>query len=107
MDEKLPNEPDGRAGKRTQPAKGRAELLLAAAREAFAARGLEGARVDDIAQRAGTNKQLVYHYFGSKDGLYTAVLEQVYREIREREQALHLSSFPGRGGDAAADRVLI
>lgn len=68
--------------------------LLAAARDAFASRGLEGARVDDIAQRAGINKQLVYHYFGSKDGLYTAVLEEVYREIREREQALELSSLP-------------
>jgi TetR/AcrR family transcriptional regulator len=70
------------------------EVLLAAAREAFASRGLEGARVDDIARRAKINKQLVYHYFGSKDGLYTAVLEQVYREIREREQALDLRSFP-------------
>lgn len=69
------------------------EVLLAAAREAFASRGLEGARVDDIARRAGINKQLVYHYFGSKDGLYTAVLEEVYGEIREREQALELSSL--------------
>lgn len=70
------------------------DVLLKAAKEAFAARGLEGARVDDIAARAGINKQLVYHYFGSKDGLYTAVLEEIYREIREREQELHLASFP-------------
>ncbi len=70
------------------------EILLAAAKEAFASRGLDGARVDDIARRARINKQLVYHYFGSKDGLYTAVLEQVYREIREREQALELSNLP-------------
>ena len=41
-----------------------------AARAAFAEGGLEGARVDDIARRAGINKQLVYHYFGSKDGLF-------------------------------------
>lgn len=70
------------------------EVLLAAAREAFASRGLEGARVDDIARRAKINKQLVYHYFGSKDGLYTAVLEGMYREIREQEQALELSAIP-------------
>lgn len=70
------------------------ETLLQAAKAAFAARGLEGARVDDIARRARINKQLVYHYFGSKDGLYTAVLEQIYREIREREQELDLASFP-------------
>lgn len=70
------------------------DLLLAAAREAFALRGLEGARVDDIAHRAKINKQLVYHYFDNKEGLYTAVLEQVYKQIRDREQALELSSFP-------------
>lgn len=70
------------------------ELLLAAATKAFASRGLEGARIDDIARRAKINKQLVYHYFASKEGLYTAVLERVYREIREREQALDLSRLP-------------
>ena len=68
--------------------------LLSAARSAFSERGLEGARVDDIARRAGVNKQLVYHYFGSKDGLYTAVLETVYREIRDQELALDLDSLP-------------
>ncbi len=70
------------------------ELLLAAATQAFASRGLEGARIDDIARRAKINKQLVYHYFASKEGLYTAVLEQVYQEIREREQTLDLSRLP-------------
>lgn len=70
------------------------ESLLEAACEIFAARGLEGARVDDIARRAGVNKQLVYHYFENKDGLYTAVLEHVYKEIRRREQELDLSRYP-------------
>ncbi len=70
------------------------EVLLEAAREVFAARGLEGARVDDIARKAGVNKQLVYHYFENKDGLYAAVLEHVYSEIRHREQELDLSRFP-------------
>ncbi|MDQ7246167.1 TetR/AcrR family transcriptional regulator [Dongia sedimenti] len=65
-----------------------------AARAAFAEGGLEGARVDDIARRAGANKQLVYHYFGSKDDLYVAVLEDIYREIRDREAALALDAFP-------------
>lgn len=69
-------------------------LLLRAARAAFAEGGLEGARVDDIARRAGINKQLVYHYFGSKDGLYTAVLEEVYHEIREQEAELALDALP-------------
>lgn len=69
-------------------------ILLRAARAAFAEGGLEGARVDDIARRAGINKQLLYHYFGSKDGLYTAVLEQVYHEIREQEAGLALDALP-------------
>lgn len=68
-------------------------ILLAAARSAFAESGLEGARVDDIAHRAGVNKQLVYHYFGSKDELYTAVLEQVYSEIRSRELGLNIGAL--------------
>lgn len=81
--------------KKSDPARGSSsEILLEAAREVFAARGLEGARVDDIARRAGVNKQLVYHYFDSKDGLYAAVLEHVYAEIRRREQELDLSRFP-------------
>jgi len=85
----------GRPRKRNDnPGESSRDLLLAAAREAFALRGLEGARVDDIAQRAGINKQLVYHYFDNKEGLYTAVLEQVYKQIRDQEQALELSSFP-------------
>jgi TetR/AcrR family transcriptional regulator len=54
------------------------DILLAAARVEFAARGLEGARIDSIAERSGVNKQLVYHYFGSKDVLYQAVLEDAY-----------------------------
>ena len=51
--------------------------LLTAARLEFARHGFAGARVDEIAERAGVNKQLVYHYFGDKDALYLAVLEWV------------------------------
>ncbi|MGO8918843.1 MAG: TetR family transcriptional regulator [Stellaceae bacterium] len=69
-------------------------LLLEAARAEFAAKGLMGARVDAIARQAGLNKQLVYHYFGSKDELYQAVLERVYAEIRAQERALSLGDLP-------------
>jgi AcrR family transcriptional regulator len=50
--------------------------ILEAARRVFATRGIDGARVDAIAARAGTNKRMLYHYFGSKDGLFRAVLRQ-------------------------------
>jgi TetR/AcrR family transcriptional regulator len=81
-----------RIGKRDAEASRR--LLLRAARAEFAAKGLMGARVDEIARSAGLNKQLVYHYFGSKDELYRAVLEGVYAEIREQERALSLGDLP-------------
>ena len=49
------------------------QALLEAALDEFAERGYAGARVADIAQRAGVNKQLINYYFGSKEGLYLAV----------------------------------
>jgi AcrR family transcriptional regulator len=50
--------------------------ILSAALAEFASKGISGARVDRIAERARTNKRMLYHYFGSKDGLYRAVLNQ-------------------------------
>jgi TetR/AcrR family transcriptional regulator len=78
---------------RRDPAATRKKLLTAARRE-FADSGLAGARVDEIAARAGVNKQLVYHYFGDKDALYLAVLEWVYEEIRAQERELNLEGLP-------------
>jgi TetR/AcrR family transcriptional regulator len=78
---------------RRDPAATRQKLLTAARRE-FARSGLAGARVDEIADRAGVNKQLVYHYFGDKDALYLAVLEWVYEEIRAKERQLNLDGLP-------------
>jgi AcrR family transcriptional regulator len=50
--------------------------ILAAALAEFSAKGISGARVDRIATRSRTNKRMLYHYFGSKEGLYRAVLQQ-------------------------------
>ncbi|HET7717974.1 MAG TPA: TetR/AcrR family transcriptional regulator [Bauldia sp.] len=67
--------------------------ILVAAREEFCERGLDGARVDRIAERAAANKRLLYHYFGNKEALYRAVLLAAYREIRAGEQKLHLGEL--------------
>ena len=83
---------DGTKRQRRNPAATRKKLLTAARRE-FADSGLAGARVDEIADRAGVNKQLVYHYFGDKDALYLAVLEWVYEEIRSQERKLNLEGL--------------
>jgi TetR/AcrR family transcriptional regulator len=84
---------NGTTPQRRDPAATRQKLLTAARRE-FARNGLAGARVDEIAERAGVNKQLVYHYFGDKDALYLAVLEWVYEEIRTQERKLNLAGLP-------------
>ena len=64
------------------------QLIIDAARTEFAARGLAGARVGDIAERAGVNKQLIAYYFGGKEGVYRAILEQWHDvEARHRSTA--------------------
>lgn len=65
--------------------------ILAAATAEFTAKGLGGARVDEIARRAGVNKRMIYHYFGDKEGLYLAVLEAAYTSIRTAERGLDLA----------------
>jgi AcrR family transcriptional regulator len=64
--------------------------IVAAAIEEFAARGFKGASMDAIAARTHTTRALINYYFGSKEKLYIAVLEQVYGEIREAEGKLDL-----------------
>ncbi len=64
--------------------------ILAAAKKEFANNGLGGARVDVIAEKAKANKRMIYHYFGSKDGLFQTVVETAYIEYRTAEQNLKL-----------------
>jgi TetR/AcrR family transcriptional regulator len=67
------------------------EAILAAAQDEFAAKGLSGGRVDEIARRARANKRMIYHYFGSKQGLYLAAVERVYEGLRGTERTLDLA----------------
>jgi AcrR family transcriptional regulator len=82
----LPTSPKPRT---RDPVASRARILAAATHE-FARKGLAGARVDTIAERARINKRMIYHYFGSKNDLYLAVLEDAYNGIRSAERALDL-----------------
>lgn len=68
------------------------DILQVATRE-FAEKGLAGARIDDIAQAMRTSKRMIYYYFGSKEALYIAVLEEAYRRAREIEQGLQLQDL--------------
>jgi AcrR family transcriptional regulator len=85
-----PREKPVRTGNTRDPESTSAAILDAAVKE-FTERGYEGARVDNIADRASINKRMLYHYFGNKQALYVAVLESSYAAIRSAEHGLHLS----------------
>jgi AcrR family transcriptional regulator len=65
----------------------RADILAVATAE-FADRGYAGARINEIAAKTSTTKRMIYYYFGGKEQLYIAVLEQAYSRIRGLEQQL-------------------
>lgn len=79
----------GRPASREASQRTRDRILEAATHE-FAERGFDGGRMDEIALRAGIAKNVVYYYFGSKDDLFSAVLERTYEAIRARQRDLHL-----------------
>lgn len=68
--------------------------IIAVATEEFAEKGLSGARIDEIAARTKTSKRMIYYYFGGKEKLYIAVLEQAYGDIRSVENTLELDHLP-------------
>lgn len=85
--------PRGRTARWTQDPDGVRRDILAAARAEFVEKGLSGARVDEIAARTATSKRMLYYYFGDKEGLYRAVLEDAYRRMRDSERELDLGTL--------------
>ncbi|MEF7613455.1 TetR/AcrR family transcriptional regulator [Aquincola sp. MAHUQ-54] len=69
-----------------------ADIIEVATHE-FSEKGLAGARIDVIADAMRTSKRMIYYYFGSKEGLYLAVLEAAYSRIRSIEATLHLADL--------------
>ncbi|WP_309086186.1 TetR/AcrR family transcriptional regulator [Chelativorans sp.] len=83
----------GRGGWKQDPAGVQSDILAVATAE-FAANGLAGARMDEIAAKTRTSKRMIYYYFGDKEGLYRRVLEEAYRKVREGERNLDLENLP-------------
>lgn len=94
------------AAKKRRPDKARAisnventrERILRVAIAEFSEKGYSGARVDVICKASRANPRMIYHYFGGKDHLYVAVLEQVLGELRTEELKLdvaHVSPIDG------------
>ncbi len=69
------------------------ENILTIATQEFAAHGLSGANINEIARNTSTSKRMIYYYFGDKEGLYQAVLERVYSMLRENEDRLKVENL--------------
>jgi AcrR family transcriptional regulator len=77
----------------TQDPEGVRRNIVAVATAEFAAKGFNGARVDEIAAKTSTSKRMIYYYFGDKEGLFVAVLEEAYARIRGIERDLDLAGI--------------
>ena len=75
------------------------QRILQAAQQEFAEHGPAGARVDQVARRAGVNKRMIYHYFDSKDGLFRAVLSSVLADA--------MAEIDSDGGDLVQHLTLL
>jgi len=91
---------ESKAGAQVDAGKSRAgsssdtrQRILASARAEFAEKGVAGARTERIVRAAGVNPNLLYHYFGSKEHLFVAVMEDVYSDVRSHHGDLELESL--------------
>jgi AcrR family transcriptional regulator len=84
--------PARRVGVREQAAQETQDAILKAATKIFAKHGFSGGRIDEISQAAKSYDRMIYYYFGSKENLFVAVLEDMYRRFNEAETALDLDS---------------
>ncbi len=86
--------------KKSEPVR---ERLLRTATRLFARNGFKGATVDQIVEAAKVNKRMVYHYFGSKEELYHAVLVEAYRGL----EVIEVDTFShAEGIDALTEKLV-
>ena len=72
---------------------GTRDKILNVAIQEFSRYGLSGARIDAIAAESGANKGMIYYYFGGKESLYVAALEESYRRFRQVEADFHVEDL--------------
>ncbi|HBN84816.1 MAG TPA: TetR/AcrR family transcriptional regulator [Clostridiales bacterium] len=70
--------------------------ILMAAEAEFADKGLYGARIDSIAEKAQTNKRMIYQYFGNKEQLYVNILEITYGRLTAEELQIEWEIMPAK-----------
>jgi AcrR family transcriptional regulator len=80
----------GSPGVRERAAQATRASILRAAIKVFAKHGYDGGSVEQISKSAKSYDRMIYYYFGSKEGLYIAALEEIYRRFNEAESQLQL-----------------
>lgn len=76
--------------RKNDPARVQADIMRVATEE-FSAKGLSGARIDEIAEKTKTSKRMIYYYFKDKETLYLRALERSYHQVRRQEGELDLA----------------
>ena len=87
-----PAKPLRKAGVRERAAETTRENILRAAIKIFAKHGLDGGSIDQISKAANSHDRMIYYYFGNKEGLFVAALEETYRRFNAAEAALKLDT---------------
>src|SRR3954469_10834748 len=82
--------PGRRAGVRELSAQATRDNILRAAIKVFARHGFSGGSVEKISRAAKSYDRMIYYYFGNKEGLFVAALEEIYRRFNEAEAGLAL-----------------
>ena len=77
-------------GVRELSAQATRDSLLRAAIKVFARHGFDGGSVEQISSTARSHDRMIYYYFGSKEGLFIAVIEEIYRRFDEAESSLEI-----------------
>ena len=85
-----------RRKRRTRPAEARRAAILAAALEEFTARGYEGARLDDVAKRAGIAKGTIYLYFADKETLFQDLVRSMVHPVLGTLEQMREVDIPAR-----------
>jgi AcrR family transcriptional regulator len=83
-----------RPGVRELAAQATRDSILKAAIKVFAKHGYDGGSVEKISKAARSYDRMIYYYFGSKEGLFIAALEEIYRRFNEAESQLSLDEHP-------------
>jgi AcrR family transcriptional regulator len=86
--------------------KERREQLLDIGRTVFAAKGFDGTSVEEIADKAGVSKPVVYEHFGGKEGLYAVVVDREVRRLLDRITASLVGNHPRELLEQAAGALL-